>query len=52
MGPMDSPVTIRPMRPDDWDAVHAIYAAGIATGEATFESEPPHLGSVRRRPVT
>lgn len=37
---MDSPV-IRPMCPDDWDAVHAIYAAGIATGEATFESEPP-----------
>ncbi len=41
MEPMDSPVTIRPMCPDDWDAVHAIYAAGIATGEATFESEPP-----------
>lgn len=40
MGSMDSPV-IRPMCPDDWDAVHAIYAAGIATGEATFESEPP-----------
>ncbi len=35
------PVTIRPMCPDDWAAVHAIYAAGIATGEATFESEPP-----------
>jgi phosphinothricin acetyltransferase len=29
------------MCPADWDAVHAIYAAGIATGEATFESEPP-----------
>lgn len=41
MGPMESPVTIRPMCPEDWDAVHAIYAAGIATGEATFESEPP-----------
>lgn len=41
MEPMHSPVTIRPMCPQDWDAVHAIYAAGIATGEATFESEPP-----------
>ncbi len=25
----------------DWPAVEAIYAAGIATGEATFETEPP-----------
>ena len=25
----------------DWPAVQAIYAAGIATGEATFEIEPP-----------
>ncbi|AYG05321.1 N-acetyltransferase family protein [Gryllotalpicola protaetiae] len=25
----------------DWPAVHAIYAEGIATGNATFESEPP-----------
>jgi len=41
MGAMASHATIRPMCPDDWDAVHAIYAAGIATGEATFESEPP-----------
>jgi phosphinothricin acetyltransferase len=41
MEPMQSPVTIRPMCPDDWESVHAIYAAGIATGEATFESEPP-----------
>ena len=41
MGAMQKPVTIRPMCPEDWDAVHAIYAAGIATGEATFESEPP-----------
>ncbi|MEE9094659.1 GNAT family N-acetyltransferase [Pseudarthrobacter phenanthrenivorans] len=38
---MRRPVTVRPMCPDDWEAVHAIYAAGIATGEATFESEPP-----------
>lgn len=25
----------------DWPQVQAIYAAGIATGHATFESEPP-----------
>jgi phosphinothricin acetyltransferase len=25
----------------DWPAVRAIYAAGIATGEATFADEPP-----------
>jgi L-amino acid N-acyltransferase YncA len=33
--------TIRPLRPDDWPAVEAIYAAGIETGNATFETEPP-----------
>ena len=25
----------------DWPAVERIYAAGIATGDATFEAEPP-----------
>ena len=25
----------------DWSEVEAIYAAGIATGDATFETEPP-----------
>jgi phosphinothricin acetyltransferase len=29
------------MRADDWPAVRRIYAAGIATGDATFETEPP-----------
>jgi len=32
---------IRGMTPADWPAVEAIYAAGIATGDATFETEPP-----------
>lgn len=32
---------IRALRPDDWPVVEAIYAAGIATGCATFESVPP-----------
>lgn len=29
------------MRQEDWPAVRAIYAEGIATGHATFELEPP-----------
>lgn len=29
------------MRPGDWPAVQSIYLQGIATGDATFESEPP-----------
>ena len=48
-------VNVEPMRPDDWPAVRAIYAAGIATGNATFETELPdwerwdasHLGGHR-----
>jgi L-amino acid N-acyltransferase YncA len=43
------------MTPSDWSAVRAIYAEGIATGNATFETVPPeweewderHLGSCR-----
>jgi phosphinothricin acetyltransferase len=33
--------TISPMRPADWDAVRTIYEAGIATGQATFETAAP-----------
>lgn len=29
------------MEPDDWAAARAIYEAGIATGDATFEPEAP-----------
>jgi L-amino acid N-acyltransferase YncA len=32
---------IRPMTAADWPAVAAIYAEGIATGQATFETEVP-----------
>ncbi|WP_420123744.1 GNAT family N-acetyltransferase [Nakamurella sp.] len=32
---------IRPLVPADWPAVRAIYATGIATGDATFEVVPP-----------
>jgi len=34
-------LTIRPMAPGDWPAVHRIYTDGIGTGNATFEAEPP-----------
>jgi L-amino acid N-acyltransferase YncA len=30
-----------PMQAADWSAVREIYAAGIATGDATFETTPP-----------
>lgn len=32
---------IRPLSAADWPAVAAIYAAGLATGDASFETEPP-----------
>jgi L-amino acid N-acyltransferase YncA len=34
-------VQIQPMSPDDWASVRDIYAQGIATGDATFDTEPP-----------
>ena len=36
-----SDLVIRPMTAEDWPAVRHIHAAGIATGHATFEAEPP-----------
>ncbi len=36
---------IRAMRPDDWPAVEAIFAEGIATRAATIETEPPSYAS-------
>lgn len=32
---------IRPLLPSDWPAVAAIFAEGIATGDATFETTVP-----------
>ncbi len=32
---------IRAMSADDWPQVSDVYAAGIATGDATFETEVP-----------
>lgn len=34
-------LAVRAMVPRDWSQVEAIYAAGIATGHATFETAPP-----------
>lgn len=34
-------ITIHPMQAADWTAVSQIYADGMATGEATFETEVP-----------
>jgi L-amino acid N-acyltransferase YncA len=34
-------VVVRPLDEGDWDDVRRIYAEGIATGEATFETEVP-----------
>jgi L-amino acid N-acyltransferase YncA len=35
------PIEIRPLLPQDWPSVRAIYIEGIATGNATFETEAP-----------
>jgi L-amino acid N-acyltransferase YncA len=34
-------VSIESMRPDDWPAMRRIHEQGIATGDATFDTEPP-----------
>jgi L-amino acid N-acyltransferase YncA len=34
-------VEIQPLHPDDWPAVRAIFQAGIASGDATFETAAP-----------
>lgn len=39
--PNMSPLMLEPMRAADWPVVRAIYLEGIATDEATFETEAP-----------
>jgi L-amino acid N-acyltransferase YncA/DNA-binding transcriptional ArsR family regulator len=41
--PEDLPddVTVRAMAPNDWEAVLRIYGEGVATGDATFDTEVP-----------
>jgi phosphinothricin acetyltransferase len=49
------PVVIHELMPSDWDSVRLIYLDGIATGNATFETDAPdwkqwdenHLGCGR-----
>lgn len=38
---MKESIELRPLLPQDWDAVRAIYREGIATGNATFEDDAP-----------
>lgn len=38
---MEKELSIRPLRPADWPAVRRIYAEGMATGNATFETACP-----------
>jgi phosphinothricin acetyltransferase len=55
MSKLSLDVSIRPLTPEDWPAVRAIYRQGIATGNATFETDAPeweawdrtHLGVCR-----
>lgn len=37
--------SLRPMAPPDWPGVRAVYLEGIATGNATFETEAPQWES-------
>jgi len=37
-------VKVRTMRRNDWPVVRSIYLAGIATGQATFETRAPAWG--------
>lgn len=48
--PTDLPddVLVRPLRARDWPAVRRIYAEGIATGHATFETDVPARESLEQ----
>jgi len=37
-------IAIRQMVPEDWESVRSIYLEGLATGDATFETEAPSWG--------
>ncbi len=41
-------VVVRALAPPDWKAVRRIYAEGIATGDATFETEVPSRRTLDR----
>lgn len=46
---LPSDVTLRALRPDDWQAVRRIYGEGIDTGIATFETAVPSKASLDAR---
>ena len=37
----DASITIEPLGPEHWAQVAEIYAAGMRTGDSTFETEVP-----------
>ncbi len=41
--------TIRPSRPEDLEAIAAIYGHAVRTGTGSFEIEPPDLAEMTRR---
>ena len=41
LGDLPADVTVRPLGAADWPAVRRVYAQGIATGDATFETDVP-----------
>ncbi|MCW2718504.1 metalloregulator ArsR/SmtB family transcription factor [Pseudonocardia sp.] len=45
---LPSDVTVRALQDDDWSAVRRIYAEGIATGDAGFETEVPDRRELAR----
>jgi len=51
---MSHRVRLRELTEADWPDVAAIWAEGIATGDATFETEPPSWAAfaATRRPAT
>jgi phosphinothricin acetyltransferase len=38
---LEKEIAIRQMVADDWESVRSIYLEGLATGDATFETEAP-----------
>ncbi len=44
--PVPADVTVRALKPGDWPAVRRVYAEGIATGTATFETTVPTRASL------
>lgn len=38
---MTAELRVRPLLPSDWPDVARIFASGITTGNATFETAPP-----------